>query len=268
MPSSSLDAHVVVSANPKAAGGRVARDFGKDPSPMLAALGQTQMRWTRWPKDASTQTRNALRAGCRHIVAIGGDGTLNEVVNGFWDGSVRLGDDDAVLTLIPAGTGSDFARSLGWGKHAVSVEAVASLSVRRVDVVELKLIPAKSSSLQPMVRRFINIASVGCSGEIAAQTAGAPKRFLRQLSFAWHAMRAFACYAPRLLTLQLDDAAPQHGDAMLVAIANGRFFGGGMMIAPHASTMDGLLDGVWVGGWGGPGSVLQNFAAFVPRRAS
>ena len=122
----------IVVANPAAGGGRVGRRWPSWQRQLERLLGEVDVRFTDGPGSATEITRRALLDGVERIAVVGGDGTLNEVVNGFVaaDGDRLLG---GVLAVIPVGTGGDFARSIGLGDIGLE-EAFASATIRAVDL--------------------------------------------------------------------------------------------------------------------------------------
>jgi diacylglycerol kinase (ATP) len=192
-------------------------------------LPDVEVRVTARKGVATRFTKAALRRGCEMIVAAGGDGTLNEVVNGIaTNGSkVRLG-------LIPLGTGNDFARTLGL-PHNLD-EAIAVLAAghtRAIDLVRVK---------SDKVRYFVNVSAGGFSGLVDEKLTPEMKRTWGPLAY----LRSAAAALPELRAyrtkLSFDKKKPLTLSLYNVVIANGRYVGGGRQIAPKASIDDGLLD--------------------------
>ena len=109
-------AGTVLVVNPQSAGGKTERRWPELRATIQEAYGAFEERFTRRAGDATTLTREALVAGADLVVAVGGDGTINEVVNGFFDdqGPVR---PQASFGIVPAGTGGDFIKTLGTSKE-------------------------------------------------------------------------------------------------------------------------------------------------------
>lgn len=174
-------------------------------------------------------TRTALRKGCKLIVAAGGDGTLNEIVNalGEKNAGVRVG-------LIPLGTGNDFARTLGL---PTEVEAALDLlragKTRMIDLVRVT---------SDRVRYFVNVSAGGFSGLVDEKLTPKMKRTWGPLAY----LRGAAAALPELRAyrtmLSLDNKESLKLSLYNVVIANGRYVAGGRLIAPEASVDDGLLD--------------------------
>ena len=206
---------------------------------------------TQGPLTGTSFVRQALRAGARTIVAVGGDGTINEVVNGFFlnDAPVAPG---AVLGLIPAGSSSDLARALGIPN---GVEAVDLLTEGRTLAVDVGRACFSGPAHLP-VRYFLNNADVGIGARVAAGGARF-KRLGGRAAFALSSMREVLDPRPWRGTLAVDDGEPQSVEATTVVLALGPYTAGGMNVAPGAKMEDGLFDIVTIGAMA-PRELLAN----------
>ena len=233
----------VVVVNPNSQGGNVGKHW-----PHLADQIRREVPFeealTKGPGDATVLTREALRAGADRIVALGGDGTINEVVNGFFERGAPIAPD-AALGYLPQGTGGDFRRSVGVPKDfAEAVACLARDHRRRIDVGRLDF--AANGGGQA-TRMFANIASFGMSARVDHAVNDSKKR-LGALSFFWATTKTTFRYKNQRVRLRFDDDQDTVDLTInTVAIANGRYFGGGMMIAPDAQLDDGLFDVVAMG---------------------
>lgn len=174
-------------------------------------------------------TRTALRKGCKMIVAAGGDGTLNEIVNALREknSGVRVG-------LIPLGTGNDFARTLGLPTDVdAAIDLLRTGQTRMIDLVRVT---------SDRVRYFVNVSAGGFSGLVDEKLTRKMKRTWGPLAY----LRGAAAALPELrayrTTISLDDTESLKLSLYNVVIANGRYVAGGRLIAPEASVDDGLLD--------------------------
>ncbi len=230
----------VLVVNPRSADGTTGRDWGRIRRHLEAAFPDAEERFTRAPRDATRATREALAAGFERVVAVGGDGTTSEVVNGFFQpggGTVRPG---AVLAVVPRGTGCDFARGLGLSKRPeVLVGQLAGLEPWPMDVGRLVL-PGPGGAAQ--VHHFANITDFGLGGMVSERVNGSSKRFGGFVSFLWHTVVSLLWYRNQEMELVIDGGEVRRGFFRNVVVANGRYFGGGMHIAPGALLDDGLLD--------------------------
>ncbi len=189
--------------------------------------------------EASEVTREALALGARRLIAVGGDGTLGEMINGYFDRSGNPINADASVGLIASGTGSDFRRSLR--AHSINIG-----SLLRSEGVEIDAAQATFTTKDGQASRvMINLASFGLGGEVVAIVNRwrdrLPRWFGGQIRYAAAAVRALAAYRNVAVEVTLDDERIEI-ESFLIAVANGRYAGGGMMFAPNALLDDGLLD--------------------------
>ncbi len=237
--------HTVVIVNPNSQGGLVGRRWGahaatiREAFPFEAAL-------TTACGDATRLTRQALRSGANRIVALGGDGTINEVVNGFFDEAGEPIAPDADLGLLPGDTGGDFRRTFAIPKDlAAAAGIVARGQRRRIDLGRLDFTTADG---QKSNRLFANIGSFGISG-VVARFVNASGKMAGRFSFYLATVRAMLTYRNQAVRVRFDNSADVgfEGRINTIAVANGRFFGGGMMVAPDAQIDDGAFDVVTLG---------------------
>jgi len=246
-----------VIVNPSSQGGRL----GKRWSELADTIGRAfpfDDVMTQAPGDATRLTRDALRGGAERIVAIGGDGTINEVVNGFFDDEGTAIAPEASLALIPFGTGGDFRRTFDLPTEIGDAAAVVAANHRRkIDVGRLTFISTSGETRGQRVHRmFANIASFGVSGVVDRLVNESGKR-LGRLSFMVATARATWSYTNQRVQLVFDGKDRVESTINTVAIANGRYFGGAMKIAPDAEPDDGLFDVVSLGDFGF-GDVLKS----------
>jgi YegS/Rv2252/BmrU family lipid kinase len=200
---------------------------------------------TTGPGDATAAARAALRGGAEMVVSVGGDGTHSEVVNGFFDEDGAPLREDAVLGVLPGGTGGDFRKTLGYGKDPLELVAVlADRATKPCDVGHLSYVTHDGT---PARRFFLNIASFGLGGLVDDLVNRSSKRLGGFLSFGIATVRAMARFKPQIVRLRVDGGDPVIRAISNVAVANGRCFGGGMFIAPQARLDDGLFDVVTLG---------------------
>lgn len=221
------DYHRCVILNPQA-GSAPRQD---DLHAALARLGEYRLFESVESGDARRFAEQAIADGCREVIAGGGDGTLNEVLNGLAAGfgRVRLG-------LLPLGTANDFARSVD-----VSAElegAIDVLLAGRHRTIDL----ASVSSAGEKPRFFLNVATGGFSSLVHENLDQNIKDWWRVLGYAVAAVKSLPELEEFRLTLAVDDEPPVEVLAYNLAIANGRFTGGAVPVAPSALLDDGLLD--------------------------
>jgi diacylglycerol kinase (ATP) len=175
----------------------------------------------------------AREAGDRLLVVVGGDGTLNEVANG----AIASGAEVAVL---PSGTGQDFGRT-----HGIPTGFDEAVAV--VLGGETRTIDAGRVELGGTTRYFANVGSAGMSGAVARRANGMKKLLGGKGTFFYALTREFLAWRNTEVTVRLDEGEERRGALHDVIVANGRWHGGGMHLAPEASQDDGLFDVVFIG---------------------
>ena len=230
----------VAVVNPHAAGGRTGRALGRITRALARVSDTLEVVTTRGRGDATRLTSNALHAGARRIVAVGGDGTVGEVVNGYFHQRVAL-QPSAELAVLELGTGGDYRRSLG---SATNIEeAVARMVSGTAVPVDVGI--AHYEGPDGMKERcFANIASLGMSADVAARVDSLPrlKRYAGPLAFAVGAALSAVRQHTYRIVLTLDSGVAHTLEVALCAVCNGQYFGGGMHVAPMARLDDGRLD--------------------------
>ena len=172
------------------------------------------------------------------VVAVGGDGTLNEVVNGFFRNGAPL-PTSTKLAFIPLGTGGDFRRTLRIPLDPrQAVEVLRNGMVRRLDA---GCVTYQNGDGATAVRHFINIADAGIGGEVVYRVGNGTKRF-GSAAYMIGGLRALVGFKNKPMTVNIDGATHELAKAQQVVIANCQYFGGGMKMAPSASPTDGVFD--------------------------
>ncbi len=224
--------------NPSAAGGKTARDWPHIQNQARERLGPFQEHLTTGPGDATQFTRRALLEGVELVVCVGGDGTLNEVVNGFMgeEGPIRA---QALLGYIPRGTGCDFIKTVPIPKELnKALDTIIGLHTRSID---LGRIYYRDNQGRPSRRYFHNITSFGLGGEVAGRLNRATKVMGSPIAFVCALLFSFLLYNKKRIRLKVDDIFDQEVMSWNVITANGQYHGGGMCVAPGAAVDDGLL---------------------------
>jgi YegS/Rv2252/BmrU family lipid kinase len=192
---------------------------------------------TSRPGHATELAVDALAAGADTVVAVGGDGTLSEVANGFFAGPER--HPDAALGLLPFGTGGDFRRTL-----AIPMDldaAIECITVRHLRTIDVGRIEMSGLSGGPVVRHFINIADAGIGGVVVERVNRTSKLFGGKASFMYGSIATLLSYKPQPVEVKTAERS-WSGRAQNVVVANGQYFGGSMHVAPDAEPDDGMFD--------------------------
>ena len=233
----------LVVLNPASRGGALKGRLASIEKKLRAALGPLEIEQTRGPRDAERIAREAVRAGVERIIVAGGDGTMSEVVTGLL--SAGLGSY-AKIAPLALGTGGDLLRSFRAACPLdAAIERIAGGKTRCVDAGRACYHDAEG---RKHTAYFLNVASLGVSGLVTKLANEAPKVLGGRLSFLIATLRALARYRPLEVALWIDGKPFFEGPLTLATAANGRFFGGGMEVAPEALPDDGLLDVVVVSG--------------------
>jgi diacylglycerol kinase (ATP) len=230
----------VAIVNPRAGGGRGAKRWPAYEAAIGSKLGAIETLWTERPNHATELARQALRGGADLVIAVGGDGSVNEVVNGFFEDGIRLAPR-ARLAYVPFGTGGDLQRSLHLPTEPGAVaEALAGGGGFALDLARAKLL---SHEGEPVERYFLNLLSFGMGGDVSIK---AKKCFLTNLhgkaAFLYATFVVFCRYQGKTVRIRLDDGPSKEFFITNIAVGNGRYHGGGMLPCPGADLDDGLLE--------------------------
>jgi diacylglycerol kinase (ATP) len=228
--------HLVV--NPRSGNGS-ARKALPELERLLAAEDMAyEVHRTTGPGDAEAIARRLATEGAGYVAAVGGDGTVHEVVNGLLDADGQAVAPDLVLAVIRAGSGGDFARTYGLD---LPIDRLVRRHLTTTDALPLdagRVVLQRDGA--EVSRWFVNIAEVGYGAEVVRRAERLPRSFgrLRYLLAAYGAIRAGT---RQRVQLELDRTT---ADVQLVelVVANGQFFGGGMKVAPRALPDDGLFN--------------------------
>ncbi|HOB35059.1 MAG: diacylglycerol kinase family lipid kinase [Firmicutes bacterium] len=248
--------NVFVLVNPASANGTTERIWPEIAAVMKDRGLDIRYHLTTAVFQAPDVVRNALKEGMTTIIAVGGDGTVNEVVNGFFEGGEPI-NPQARLGVISRGTGCDLIKTLGIPKdYEGAIDTIARNRERTLDVVEATFTAADGSS---RTRYFINIADCGLGATVAARVNDRSKSAGGFLSFLSGTLWSILSYKNVQARVVADGREVHQGAMVLAAVANGRYFGGGMHLAPHADMEDGKMDLIVVRGMNKV-SMLANLA--------
>lgn len=249
-----------VIANPVAAAGDVKEEWPLIERLLRANLPELDYAFTEGPAHATLLAREALRAGWEMVVSVGGDGTLNEVLNGFYqrqqpqeefeidsDGFLVAStsdlvpvNDEAVLGVLPMGTGGDFRRTLGlMGGLAETVQHLRGKNKRTIDLGQVAYVDHQGDLSS---HYFVNISAAGLSGLVDRYVNKTWKGLGGTPSFVIGTVRAFIRWKNVDLEILLDGTQEICDRVQNVIVANGAYFGAGMWIAPGARLEDGLFE--------------------------
>jgi diacylglycerol kinase (ATP) len=231
--------------NPSSGGGATGRTFASMRSTIERALGPVEVAMTERSGHGIDLSREGAAAGHPLVVAVGGDGTFHEVVNGVMQAkAARSGEDDVHVGLIGQGTGGDFRKTLGI-EHRLDryLEALKSGRERPLDV-------GKFTGGGKAEHYFVNILSVGMGGLVDSYVRDAPRALGGKAAYFGASLKALvnARLGNVKCAVTKDGETEEHAiRSYMIAVCNGRFFGGGMKVAPMAEIDDGAFEIVALG---------------------
>jgi YegS/Rv2252/BmrU family lipid kinase len=187
-------------------------------------------------QQATVLTQQAIGSGHNYIICVGGDGSLNEVVNGYLTAGVDTSKH--YLGLLPYGTGNDFAKTMNISQSVAELKQyIDADSYNATDVGEVQYNDREGNKAK---RYFINITDVGMGGLAAEKINGYPKWLPSTLAYQLAILSTLISYKKQDMAAKADSFT-YAGRTMNIIVANGKYFGSGLGIAPHAQTNDGKL---------------------------
>lgn len=231
--------------NPASANGKTRHRWPGILAAVTRAVGEVGSAFTQFPTHAAALTARALEQGWECIVAVGGDGTLNEVANGFFQvkGGPPAGSS---LAHIPQGTGADFRRTFKWSLDLrAACERLRRGETRLLDVGLVSFVGPDGDDAR---RYFVNAATFGVSGQVVGEVNRTWKGLGGKVTFFLASVKAMWPYVDQRVRLRADGRGWDDLRITTVAVANCQYFGGGMRVAPNADPSDGQFDvTVWTG---------------------
>lgn len=237
----------LIIVNPASAGGATGEAWPGVASVVRSHFGPFEVAFTKREGEAVEIAEREARTGRRFIIACGGDGTINEVANGL-----LRAESEAELGLLPSGTGGDFRRTLDIPQR--TADAARALREGETRLMDAGRVTFLNEGGVEESRFFVNVASFGMGGDVIKRVktreglpAGAARLLGGRLSFAAAALQAAVTFEKPLVRISLDGGAESQITVANFCVANARYFGGGMKIAPNAKVDDGRFDVVAVG---------------------
>lgn len=238
-------AAVLFIVNPASGGGRSGREWAAIEGWLPSTGIPFEIVMTTRPLEATEIAERAVRESRPVVVAVGGDGTVNEVVNGFFHNGAPI-PTTSRMAMVPLGTGGDFRRTLNIPlDHRAAMEVLKTGIPRRLDA---GCVTYRAHDGSTAVRHFINIADAGLGGEVVHSVNSGRKR-LGSATFTLTSFMALMRWKNKRMNVVVDGASHDI-KAQQVVVANCQYFGGGMRMAPTASPTDGVFDVILVGNAG------------------
>ena len=214
-------------------------------SSLLKKIGLSfDFKFTEGKGHAIELARAAAEKGYKYLVAVGGDGTIHEVANGIMQ---KGSPERTSLGIICTGTGSDLSRSIGIS-HDYN-QACHNLANPREITIDVGLVEYRKNG-QTLQRYFVNSAGIGFDATVVDAVEKLPKYFGGTIPYLTGLIRSFLFYHNKEVTFKIGDQPSEKARILSLVVANGRYFGGGMHIAPEAKLDDNLLDMVVLGNFG------------------
>jgi diacylglycerol kinase (ATP) len=224
----------VVIVNPASASGSTGETWPQIASDLRSQFGSFRVMFTKHRGDAAALAGDAARKGAKLIIACGGDGTISEVANG-----ILSSGKDVELGVLPSGTGGDFRKTLEIPTR--TRDAARILGTGRTVRIDVGRVSYTDKNGNDATRYFVGVASCGMSTKVIQRVKD------DKSSFATALLKTALQNTPVRLVVQLDDAHDRQLTVSNLCIANARYFGGGMKIAPDAKLTDGKFDVIGVG---------------------
>lgn len=237
----------LVIVNPRSASGATRENWALTAGELRAHFGPFSVAFTRAPGHAIELAERGARSGRPFIIACGGDGTINEVANGILTSGI-----DVELGILPSGTGGDFRRTIGIPRsNREAADCLRTGTTRQIDVGKVTYADHTGKTAS---RYFLNVSSAGLAAEVIKRVKSAkafdwlPVESIRgRANFAFSALQEVIGPEPWMIRVRFDDGEERNLQTIAFCIANARFFGGGMKVAPDAKINDGVLDVVNIG---------------------
>lgn len=235
-------ARIACIVNPHSAHGSTGREWPRLKARINDRLGPCGVYITGGPGDAVRLSRQAVAGGAELLICVGGDGTVNEVVNGVM---AEGGGSRVLLGIVPRGTGCDLARSLGIAHSSeIALETIVADRRCRIDIGQATYQDHEGARI---CRYFHNVLSFGLGGEVDARVERSHRIFEGFTAFLWATVISILRYSKKKIFLAVDDVFSGEVKIWNVAVANGQYHGAGMWVAPGAEMSDGVFQVTVVG---------------------
>ena len=231
--------------NPESNRGRTRKRWGEIREGLKGFIREFKFEFTEKPLHATEITRQAIRDGTELVIGVGGDGTMNEIANGFFEDRQIINPETA-LGVVPAGTGCDLTKSLNI--PARLKDALKVLSEAPSVLMDVGKVRFRSNAGGEEERFFLNVADFGLGGEVVRRVN--EQRLQRKASsYVRCLVTTMVQYRNKRVGIRVDGKNLPEGEYLIGAVANGKIFGKGMKVAPGARLDDGLFDSVLVRGF-------------------
>ncbi|MBE3111631.1 MAG: diacylglycerol kinase family lipid kinase [Acidobacteria bacterium] len=234
-----------VIVNPESNRGRTRKRWGEIRDGLKSFIREFKFEFTEKPLHATDLARQAIKDGTELVIGVGGDGTMNEIANGFFEDR-RIINPEATLGVVPSGTGCDLIKSLNIpARLKDALKVITEAPSVRMDVGKVRF---RSNAGGEEDRFFLNVADFGLGGEVVRRVT--ERRLQRKASsYVRCLVTTMVQYKNKRVRIRVDGKDLPEGEYLIGAVANGKIFGKGMKVAPGARLDDGLFDTVLVRGF-------------------
>ena len=232
--------------NPASAGGKTAGKIELIKKMVTSHICRSpKINITSSPWDAVAITKKAIKRGSSRIIAVGGDGTLQEVVNGYFENGYLIASECS-LGIINCGTGGGLAQSLGISRSLMEqIQIIKKNNLKRIDCGRVKYFDHDGN---PVIKYFVNEIQFGIGGTVVSQTGKIKKRLAGKLTFGFTTLKSVFSHPNQHMSLEINNYKKVDGSFTGIVVANGAFTGGGMNLTPGAETNDGYFNVLLING--------------------
>jgi len=235
-----LKTQVIV--NPESDKGQTRKRWSQIKEGIRHFIHEFKYEFTEKPFHAIDLARAAIKDGTELVIGVGGDGTMNEIANGFYEDK-RIINPDATLGIVPSGTGCDLTRSLNIPSRLR--DALTVITQAPSSAMDVGKVTFRSASGGEEERFFLNVADFGVGGEVVRKV-NQNRMERKASSYVRCLISTMIHYKSKRVRIKVDGRELPQEEYLIGAVANGRIFGKGMKIAPNARLDDGFFDFVYI----------------------
>jgi diacylglycerol kinase (ATP) len=231
--------HVIV--NPSSAHGQTGKRWETIKEAIRPHFREFKYIFTEKPFQATEIARELLGDGFDLLIGVGGDGTLNEISSGFFNAQSGLAiNRDAAVGIIPSGTGSDFIRFMKVPRDfEKSAARIKNSAIKKIDIGKITY---GGKARKKKTQYFVNVADFGLGAEVIRNVSRVESSQRGAFTYYRGLLSTMMKFNSKSVRMILDGKRELQGEYLIGAVANGRIFGGGMIIAPQAEPDDGYFD--------------------------
>lgn len=245
-----LEISRVIIINPSSQGGHTGKNQDLLYDSLTESIKNSKIVFTKKPGDGKSLARQYLKKGYKEIIAVGGDGTINEVGNGFFEAiksdkpdQIKNINPKAIFSILPSGTRNVFANSLGLPQQFEEcVNSLDKLKPKKIDVIAAIVTnPVSKKPTKPRI--CFNAVEIGAAAEIIQRSKKIRSKInSRLISTITGIIATVPTYTSNMFEITIDDKITINQNVTICIIANGKYLGGQFKVAPQSGISDGYLD--------------------------